>query len=696
MPDKIIKRNGRVADFQPQKIAMAVFKASVAAGTPDHHLADELSNKVAETLDLKYPGGYPTVEEIQNEVEKSLIAANRADVAKAYIIYRQRRAEIRAAKHFYGVTDDLKLSVNAVRVLNRRYLIKNERGQVAETPRQLFQRVARTVAAPDAVYGVSDISAVEAEFFREMAELKFLPNSPTLMNAGTDIGQLSACFVLPVPDSIAGIFATLGHMAEIHKSGGGTGFSFSRLRPVGDVVRTTAGIASGPVSFMRIYDVATEVIKQGGRRRGANMGILRVDHPDILEFITCKEREDFLPNFNISVAVTDDFMRAAAEGTEYDLVNPRTGTLVKRLNAKNVLDLIVTMAWRTGDPGLVFIDRINEANPTPNAGEIESTNPCGEQPLLPNESCNLGSLNLAKFVANGKVDWDELGKSVALAVHFLDNVIDAGHFPLPEIEKLTKANRKIGLGVMGFAEALIMMGIPYNSEEALQTGEKLMKFISERAIAESVDLADQRGSFPNFSGSLWERRGFKGIRNSTVTTVAPTGTISIIAGTSSGVEPLFALSFVRHVMEGTRLLEVNPLFENEAKRSGLYSDELMQKIARSGSIRRFSEIPEGVRDLYVTTFDIDPEWHVRMQAAFQKYTDNAVSKTVNLPAEATFDDVIKIYLLAYELKCKGITVYRYGSKKTQVLNIEAGRSSENAVTAEAEYSGGCLTGECSF
>jgi len=589
----------------------------------------------------------------------------------------------------------LNFSRNARQILERRYLLKDQNGQIVETPLQLCKRVANSVAAGEATYGFNT-DAAAADYLQELAALKFLPNSPTLMNAGTDIGQLSACFVLPVADSIAGIFSSLKNMALIHQSGGGTGFSFANLRPEGDIVRATAGIASGPVSFMRIFDMATEVIKQGGRRRGANMGILRIDHPDILKFIDCKKDNNILSNFNISVAVTDDFISHALARDEYGLINPRTGQIVRRLNAGKVFDRLAKSAWRNGDPGVIFIDRINEANPTPNLGAIESTNPCGEQPLLDNESCNLGSLNLVKFINNGIINWRNLENSTRLAVHFLDNVIDVNRFPLPEIARLTKANRKIGLGVMGFAEFLILLGIPYDSDMALETGEQVMRFISKAAIAESENLAQIRGSFPNFYDSRWEKRGYKMRRNATLTTVAPTGTISMIASTSSGIEPLFALSYRREIMDGTKLLEVNPLFMRTAIDRGFYSKELMEKIAASGSIKEFKEIPEDVRRLFVTAFDIEPRWHVRMQATFQKCVDNAVSKTVNLPATATVDDVKEIFLLAYKLKCKGITVYRYGSKKHQVLNIGRGAAGLKIVTADTEFSGGCLTGECPF
>ena len=700
---KIRKRDGRIVDFDPRKIANAIHKALNAVKMKNGELAERLSREVVQIVEERFKDKIPTVEDVQDIVERVLIKNGYAEVSKAYILYRHKRAELRQKKSLLGVKDDLKLTLNALSVLERRYLQKDDEGNVIETPAQMFRRVAKAVAAPDALYDRgADLKATEKEFYDVMTRLEFLPNSPTLMNAGTEIGQLSACFVLPVPDSIEGIFDALKNMALIHKSGGGTGFSFSNLRPKGDVVRSTKGIASGPVSFMKIFNTATEVIKQGGRRRGANMGILRVDHPDIFEFITAKEKEGVLDNFNISVGVTDKFMEALEKGDEYDLINPRTGKAVKTVKAEDVFNLIVMMAWRTGDPGIVFLDEINRHNPTPHVGKIESTNPCGEVPLLSYESCNLGSINLSRMVQDGEIDWDKLRRTVRIAIHFLDNVIDANKYPLPQIEKMTKANRKVGLGVMGFAEMLAKLSVPYNSKEGVATAEKVMSFISEEARKKSVELGEERGSFPNFEGSIWEKMGYNAMRNATVTSIAPTGTISIIAGTSSGIEPFFAISYVRNVM-GTQLFEVNPVFEKIAEERGFHSPELLTKVAKEGSIQRIKEIPSDVRKIFVTALDIAPEWHVRMQAAFQKYTDNAVAKTVNLPSEATLEDVKRVFLLAYKLKCKGITVYRYGSKSEQVLTIGASSressqslSTERYVQVNEEYSGGCPTGTCPF
>jgi ribonucleoside-diphosphate reductase alpha chain len=584
--------------------------------------------------------------------------------------------------------DDIPLSANARKVLERRYLLKDEEGRVVETPRAMFRRVAKAVAEADLLYNKrANVTEVEGEFFDLMVNLEFLPNSPTLMNAGTEIGQLSACFVLPVGDSIKDIFDAVKNMAVIHQSGGGTGFSFSRLRPKDDVVKSTGGIASGPLSFMRVFDEATEIIKQGGRRRGANMGILRLDHPDILDFIRAKERGGFLTNFNISVSATDRFMEAVKADGKYDLTNPRTGKAVKTLRAKRVFDRVVKSAWKTGDPGFIFIDEINRHNPTPGLGEIESTNPCGEQPLLPYESCNLGSINLSKMVRDGAIDWDKLRKTVHLGIHFLDNIIDINNFPLPEIESITKGNRKIGLGVMGFAELLIQLGVSYTSDEALEMAEGVMKFIQQEAVAKSLQLASQRGSFPNFTGSNWEKTGYKGMRNASLITIAPTGTLSIIAGTSSGIEPLFAISFYREILEGTKLLEVNPFFTSMAEGEGIAGRELMESIALKGSIQDLPSVPAPLKRIFLTALEIPPEWHVKMQAAFQKYTDNAVSKTINLPQDATVEYVAKAYLQAYETKCKGITIFRYGSKKHQVLHI--GLSKDMPVQASPEFAGDC-------
>ncbi|MEW5874547.1 MAG: vitamin B12-dependent ribonucleotide reductase [Candidatus Zixiibacteriota bacterium] len=592
------------------------------------------------------------------------------------------------------------LPQNALRVLERRYLIKDADGRVAETPAELFHRVANAIAAPDANYGASpeQVAETASHFYHAMVDREFTPNSPTLMNAGRPLGQLSACFVLPVGDSMEDIFETIKNAALIHKSGGGTGFAFSRLRPRNSVVASTSGVASGPVSFMKVFNAATEAVKQGGTRRGANMGILRVDHPDIEEFISCKDDLTQVTNFNISVAITDEFMQAVEAGATYPLYDPRTRRpaekdgVVQRLDARKVFTSIIEHAWNTGEPGVVFIDRINQGNPTHRVEEIEATNPCGEQPLPPYDSCNLASINLGMVVKEELpatydrrhpetgVDWDRLTRLVKLGVHFLDNVIDANKYPIPEITEQTRRNRRIGLGVMGWADMLVQLGVRYDSEEAFELGDKVMHHIQSQARIFSSELATKRGKFPNWDGSVYKDEGVA-MRNATVTTVAPTGTISIIAGCSSGIEPYYAISFVRNVMEGTRLVDVNPFFEAVAKERGFYSPELMEKIANSNSIQEMEEIPSDVREVFITAADVAPDAHIRMQAVFQKHCDSAVSKTINMPTAATTEEVQTAYWQAYRLGCKGVTIYRDGSRPGQVLST--GATPETARSTDA-------------
>ena len=1045
---EIRKRDGKIVAFDADRIRDAVHRAFVAVELEDKGRSESVTRDVVKVLKQKFKGKIPSVEDVQDIVVEVLKNKGYEKVAEEYQVYREKKHELRKLRVKLGI-EEPKLTVNALEVLRRRYLLRDEEGKIIETPAEMFRRVAKAIARVDKKYG-GNPRETEEKFYEMMARLEFLPNSPTLFNAGTKLGQLSACFVLPVEDSLKSIFTSVRNMALIEKSGGGVGFDFSKLRPKGDIVKSTKGVASGPISFMRVFDTATEIIKAGGKRRGAMMGVLRVDHPDIIEFITSKQKPGFLSNFNISVAITDEFLKKLEENGDYWLVNPRNREKVKKLKARDVWNLISLSAWKTGDPGVVFIDEINRHNPTPQVGKIEATNPCipsytwimtengprkvadlvgkkftaivdcerwesssegffstgvksvyklvtkegfeicltkdhpimkvrkitryrvetewvkagdlkkgdkillnnhsktdfwdgkltfeegyliglllsdgtlkkdktflssrdegkgskavrkttfsyakntphrseyhmsmaylkelagklglkskekritdsmekessdfckglirgifdsdgsvqgnqqkgvsvrlsqsnleilkavqrillrfgiyskiytnrrprgfsrtpngngglkehphkpqhelviskenllrfnqkigfgdsekkerleslinsykrkmnrerfiatvkeivfhgqeqvfdvkipgknafdangfyvhncGEQPLLPYESCNLGSINLSRMVSDGDVNWKKLKETVRNAVHFLDNVIDANRFPLKQIERMTKANRKIGLGVMGFADMLIKLGIPYNSEKALKLAEKIMEFITEEARKKSVELGEDRGSFPNFDKSIWKDK-YNAMRNATVTTIAPTGSISIIAGCSSGIEPLFAVSFIRKVLSGTRLFEINPLFELIAKERGFYSGKLFEEIAKTGSVQKVKEVPDDVKKNFVTALDIKPEWHVRMQAAFQKYTDNAVSKTVNLPHDATVEDVRKVFYLAWKLKCKGVTVYRYGSKPEQVLYIgEVKVKEKKFIAAEPEYAGGCPTKTCPF
>jgi ribonucleoside-diphosphate reductase alpha chain len=671
------------------QIARAIFSAAESMGISDRQRIEDIAEKVIERMEQRTLPGMedlivaqfeksskdrprsktkyvPGVAEIQSLVQEILGQEDHVKPQELKNEEPPKMTTIAKPKTDSVFTD------NALQVLEKRYLKKDKTGKAVETPEDMFHRVARTIAAAELIYNPSaDPKAREDEFYRAMLSLEFLPNSPTLMNAGRELGQLSACFVLPVEDSMEDIFDAVKYTALIHKSGGGTGFSFSRLRPHQDRVGSTGGVASGPVSFIRAFDTATDVIKQGGMRRGANMGILSVDHPDILGFISAKEDMVSLTNFNLSVAITKDFMEAVKAGTEYNLVNPHNKEVSGKLKAKEVFNKIVDGAWKTGDPGIVFIDRINQDNPTPNLGKIESTNPCGEQPLLPYESCNLGSINLVRMLkltgSKYEIDYVKLARTVKTAVRFLDNVIDVNKFPLPQIEKRTRETRKIGLGVMGFADMLLQLGIPYNSNQGLETAQAIMRAISTEAMKASQELAAERGVFPAYQGSIYDVPNGPRVRNAARTTIAPTGTLSIIASCSGGIEPVFALSFTKNILDGAHLIEVNPYFEEKARQGGFYSPELMQQLAEGIHLKDIKEVPEEVKRIFVTAHEISPEWHIKMQSAFQKYTDNAVSKTVNFPKSATKEDVAKVYLMAYAEALKGITIYRDGSREGQVL-----------------------------
>jgi ribonucleoside-diphosphate reductase alpha chain len=684
------KRTGELVSFNAEKITVAIEKAMGYLGIKNRKKAESLTNDVIVLLQENialFHDGIPGIEQIQETVEAVLERYDER-VFKAYSLYRRSRGIAREIREYFKIQDDLKLDVNALKVLQERYLLKDENGKIIETPTQMFRRVAAAIAAQEANYG-GDPNIIEEAFFTLMRNLEFLPNSPTLMNAGTKLGQLSACFVLPIEDSLEGIFTTLKHMAVIQQSGGGTGFSFSRLREKGAIVKSTKGVASGPISFMKIYDSTTDVIKQGGKRRGANIGILHCTHPDIAEFVTAKSGRK-LTNFNISVAATDAFMRKVISKKTFVLRSPKTGKILQKVNAADLFEMIIRNAWETGDPGLIFIDEINRRHPLKAIGTIEATNPCGEVPLLAYESCNLGSINLVKMVKDGRIDWIKLRETTRLGVHFLDNVIDANNYPLKETEAITKAHRKIGLGVMGFADLLFLLKIPYNSDEAFKLGARLIRFIAREAVQQSVELGKERGSFTHFRESTWAKT-YPAMRNATCITIAPTGTLSIIAGCSSGIEPVFALAFIRRVLEDKRLPEVNEMFKRELLTRGLYSEELISKISKTGNIKRV-RLPADLKKVFVTALDVSPKVHVRMQATFQRHVDNAVSKTVNLPKNATMQEVRRIYLLAWKLKCKGITIYRYGSKPEQVLYLGTGRP----IVVTTDYAGDRPTGHYSL
>lgn len=674
---QIKKRDGTVVEFDKEKITNAIFKAAQSIGGADREESERVADKVVESINAKYKEEYiPTVEEIQDVVEKALIETGHASTAKSYIIYRHRKNVEREMKHILGVEDDLKLPLNSVQVLERRYLLKDDKGRVIESPSQLFRRVARYLASNEKNYGADEatVKHYEEAFFQIMTNFEFLPNSPTLMNAGTPLGQLAACFVLPVKDDIEQIFESVKHQAIIHKTGGGTGFCFSYLRPKGDFVKSTAGIASGPISFMSAFDNATNVIKQGGKRRGANMATMHVWHPDIEEFITMKQTPGMMENFNVSVMLDDKFMKAVEEDGEYNLVNPRSGEPIRKINARSLFNLISYSAWKSAEPGVLFIDEINRKNPTPQF-PIHATNPCGEVPMPDYESCNLGSINLAKFVEldwskvdwKKKVDWKRLRYVTRLAFQFLDNVIDLNKYPIPQIKEQTYKSRRIGLGVMGFARMLFKMGIRYDSDLGYEVGEQVMKYINDEARKMSHELGRARGSFPCFKETPLSEK-YDAMRNATCTSIAPTGTISMIADTSSGVEPVFALSFLKTVRAG-QYYYLDPIFEHVLKVRGLYSEELIKKVMEEGTIQNMDEIPDDVKNVFRVAYDLSPEAHVLMQAAFQKNVELAVSKTINMPSDSTVEDVENVYLLAWKSGCKGVTVYRDSSRSEQVLHV---------------------------
>jgi ribonucleoside-diphosphate reductase alpha chain len=667
---KIKKRNGQIVSFDQQKITQAIWKAAKSVGGTDFKLAEKIASQVTAVLEVFYKTeeNVPSVEQIQDLVEKILIENGHAKTAKAYIIYRQKQNDQRVKKAaILGPENETKFSYNALKILEQRFLQKDEKGKIMETPEQMFRRVAKSIAAVDDIYNDLNSKQSEEIFYNMMYELEFLPSSPTLMNAETSNPQLAACFVLPIGYKPEEIFETLKHAAIIQSTGGGTGYNFSNIPPKTDIIVTGKELSAGPVEFIKVFDTATTAIRQTGKRRGANIAILNINHPDILDFINCKEKEDKLTNFNISIAVTNDFMHAATNDLMYDLIHPQTKKAVNSLHARSVLDLIATKAWNNGEPGIIFVDEIEKQNPLPEITILTATNPCGEQPLADYEACNLGSINLVKIVKNKKIEWERLQTIITNAVHFLDNVIDASNYQIEAINKIVKENRKIGLGIMGFADMLYNLEIPYNSNEAEELAERIMKFIKEKAYSASQEIAEKRGPFPNFEKSVHKKNGLKALRNATLTTIAPTGTLSMIAETSSGIEPVYALAYAKNILDGSELLFVNKCFSNKIKELNIYNEELMHSIIREGSLRKLPGIPDQISNIFVIAQDINPAWHVRLQSAFQKHTDNAVSKTVNLPTSATIEDIKNIFILAYKTSCKGITVYRDRSRKKQLL-----------------------------
>ncbi|MFA6889222.1 MAG: adenosylcobalamin-dependent ribonucleoside-diphosphate reductase [Candidatus Woesearchaeota archaeon] len=664
---KIRKRDGRIVAFDSEKIFSAISKAAEAVGSYDREKTKPVVAKVINYVEQNFSDDViPTIENVQDIVERVLIEEGHVKTAKAYIIYREEQAKLRTKKHeLVGGFVDKRISINAVRILKEKYLLKNNDGNVIETPQQMFERVAKFIAAEDKEYDKHAVKQTETEFYEIMNSLDFLPNSPCLMNAATPVPQIISTFALPIEDSVDGIYDALKNAAKIHKYGSGTGFNFSTLRAKGEIIESTKGRSSGVISFLKLFDMSTTVMKQGGKRRGANMAILRVDHPEILQFITAKEDPSQLTTFNISVGITNTFMDAVQKNKFYDLIDPKTKKPVRQLPAKEVFDLIARQAWKNGEPGVLFLDTINKANPLDT--KLETTSACAEVPLMDYEACPLGSINLSTMVKNKEIDWEKLKKTIYTAVHFLDNMIDANKYPLKEIEKITKENRKIGLGVMGFADLLFQLGIAYDSNEAGDTAEKIMRFVKAESRKASIALAEKRGVFPAFEKSKFAKKGFK-MRNATTTAIAPTGSISIIAGCTSGIEPAFALVYMQRVLETETILQANKYFEAIARDKQFYSDDLMKRIAQTGSLKWFPEIPADVKKVFVISYDIAARWHVKIQAAFQKYTDNAVSKSVNLKQDTHKEDVMTVYKTAYGLGCKGITVYRDKSREDQVIS----------------------------
>jgi len=671
-----IKRDGRIVPFDKSKIAEAIFRAAQSVGGDDLQLSEKLADEVCSELHRRYGQQEPASENVQDMVEKVLIDHGHAKTAKAYILYRHKKNEERNRQTLIlgGVEPELKLlfSDEALKILEKRYLLKDEFGVLVETPSSMLRRVAKHIAQADQIYGAAaeEVKETEEQFYRLMADLVFLPNSPTLINSGTNVPQLSACFVLPIDDKMESIFGSLKEAATIHQWGGGTGFSFSRLRPKGDLVRRHLGVASGPVSFMKVYDSGLEVVKQGGVRPGANMAVLRVDHPDILRFIEVKRDKAALKNFNISVAVTDRFMKAVEEDKDYLVKNPRTEKYIGRLRARDVFSVITQNAWKTGDPGLLFIDEINRKHPARHLGEIETTNQCGEAPLLPNESCVLGSIDVSRFADfdTKEFNWDKLEEAIKASIHFLDNCLDVSKYLTKEIEEATKRTRKLGLGIMGFADMLLKLQIKYDSEDGLEMADQLLSFFKHVANQKSMDLAKKRGLCPAWEGSQFQKTGQK-MRNMCCLALSPTGTRSILADTSPGGEPNFALSYQRAMLGSSGFICINHIFEKIARQRGFHSPELLRRVSLSGSIQEIKEIPKDVRDVFVTAQDISPEWHIKMQSVMQKHVDNAISKTINFPRTAAIRDVEDAYLKAWKAKCKGITIYRDGSYEDQVITI---------------------------